>query len=77
VREGTVEEERRLCYVGMTRAKDRLYITWSTQRHLYGQSMYNAPSRFLWELPGEFLNSPLPEAPRIAGSFIKSSSDDY
>ncbi len=66
IREGTLEEERRLCYVGITRAKERLYLTWATQRMLYGTAMYNAPSRFLWEIPGEHLNAPLPEPPRLS-----------
>ena len=66
IREGTMEEERRLCYVGMTRAKERLYLTWATQRLLYGTTMYNAPSRFLWEIPSEDLEVALPTPPRIS-----------
>lgn len=66
VREGNVEEERRLCYVGMTRAKERLYLTWATQRMLYGTTMYNAPSRFLWEIPSEDLDGALPASPRMS-----------
>ncbi len=66
LRDGTLEEERRLCYVGMTRAKERLYLTWAAQRTLYGTAMYNAPSRFLWEIPGEHLDGRLPEPPRFA-----------
>ena len=65
IREGTLEEERRLCYVGMTRAKEKLYLCWTAQRMLYGTAMYNPPSRFLWEIPGEHLNAPLPEPPRL------------
>ncbi len=64
VREGSLEEERRLCYVGMTRAKERLYLTWATQRLLYGSSQFNPPSRFLWEIPGEDLDAQLPAPPR-------------
>ena len=60
IREGTVEEERRLCYVGLTRAKERLYLSWANQRMLYGTTLYNAPSRFLWELPAEDLETALP-----------------
>lgn len=51
VDEGRIEEERRLCYVGMTRAKEGLYITHAERRYLYGQSFDNSPSRFLEELP--------------------------
>ena len=49
--EGSVEEERRLCYVGMTRAKERLTMTHAMRRSLYGRSDANLPSRFLDELP--------------------------
>jgi DNA helicase-2/ATP-dependent DNA helicase PcrA len=48
-----MEEERRLCYVGMTRAKERLYLVSATQRRLYGASHYNTPSRFIGDLPKE------------------------
>jgi DNA helicase II / ATP-dependent DNA helicase PcrA len=51
VEEGSLEEERRLCYVGMTRAKERLSITHAMRRSLYGRSDANLPSRFLDELP--------------------------
>jgi len=44
-----MEEERRLCYVGMTRAKERLYLTSANQRRLYGQWRWNEPSRFVVE----------------------------
>ncbi len=47
-----VEEERRLCYVGMTRAKDRLYLTHSWSRSSWGGTFYNPPSRFLEEAKG-------------------------
>lgn len=48
---GRLEEERRLCYVGMTRAKVKLYITYAEMRRLYGQDKYHKPSRFIRELP--------------------------
>jgi DNA helicase II / ATP-dependent DNA helicase PcrA len=51
--EGSLEEERRLCYVGMTRAKERLTFTHASRRSLYGRSDANLPSRFLDELPDE------------------------
>jgi DNA helicase-2/ATP-dependent DNA helicase PcrA len=44
-----LEEERRLCYVGMTRAKKHLYLTWAASRRLFGHSRWNAPSRFIEE----------------------------
>ncbi len=55
-REG-IEEERRLCYVGMTRARERLFLTHTTRRMLYGQTVANPPSRFVKEIPPELLVS--------------------
>jgi DNA helicase-2/ATP-dependent DNA helicase PcrA len=49
--ENSLEEERRLCYVGMTRAKERLTLTHTMRRNLFGRSEANLPSRFLDELP--------------------------
>jgi DNA helicase II / ATP-dependent DNA helicase PcrA len=51
--EGGEEEERRLCYVGITRARRRLYLTWARERRLFGRAERNLPSRFIDELPGE------------------------
>ncbi len=53
--ERELEEERRLCYVGMTRAKRRLYLTSARQRRLYGSKSFNFPSRFLDEIPPDVL----------------------
>ncbi|MDD1631007.1 MAG: DNA helicase II [Methylococcaceae bacterium] len=50
-----LEEERRLCYVGMTRAMKQLYLTYAESRRLYGRESYPRPSRFLREIPAEFL----------------------
>ena len=50
-----VEEERRLCYVGMTRAKERLILTRALSRRLFGRSQFNEPSRFLEEIPPHLL----------------------
>ncbi|MFD3486764.1 ATP-dependent DNA helicase [Streptomyces sp. NPDC058665] len=50
-----LEEERRLAYVGITRARERLYLTRSSMRSAWGQPSYNPPSRFLEEIPGEHL----------------------
>ena len=46
-----LEEERRLCYVGMTRAMQKLYITYAEMRRVYGQDKYHKPSRFIREIP--------------------------
>jgi len=46
-----LEEERRLCYVGMTRARERLHLTWAQSRSVFGQRRLSEPSRFLLEIP--------------------------
>ncbi len=46
-----LEEERRLCYVGMTRAKERLYLTYAWRRNLNGNTLFNSVSRFISEIP--------------------------
>ena len=51
--EGSEEEERRLCYVAITRARRRLYMTWARERRLFGRAEHNLPSRFVDELPAE------------------------
>jgi len=51
-----MEEERRLCYVGITRAKQFLYLTWASQRNLYGSIQVNPPSRFLFDIPKHLIN---------------------
>jgi DNA helicase-2/ATP-dependent DNA helicase PcrA len=51
--EGGEEEERRLCYVGITRAERRLYMTWARERRLFGRAERNLPSRFVDEIPAE------------------------
>ncbi|MEO6760981.1 MAG: UvrD-helicase domain-containing protein [Candidatus Saccharimonadales bacterium] len=50
-----MEEERRLCYVGMTRAKEELYMLYATSRLLYGGMQHNSPSRFLSEIDSNFV----------------------
>ena len=51
--ESDIEEERRLCYVGITRAKDLLHISYATRRLFFGKSSLNEPSRFLSDIPSE------------------------
>ena len=51
-----LEEERRLAYVGMTRAKDRLYLFHAFRRHLWGSANLNLPSRFLADIPAELVD---------------------
>jgi len=50
-----LEEERRLCYVGITRAKHALYVTYAEQRRLHGMDNFSRPSRFIAEIPDEYI----------------------
>ncbi len=52
---GRLEEERRLCYVGITRAMQKLYITYAESRRMYGNENHNSPSRFIREIPSELM----------------------
>ena len=56
--ERELPEERRLCYVGITRAKDRLYLTCAFRRHIYGQAQAGFPSRFLGDIPSALVAPP-------------------
>jgi len=58
---GGLEEERRLCYVGMTRAMRELYLTYAEQRRLYGTDSFSLPSRFVGEVPTEFVEEIRPQ----------------
>ena len=55
--EGTLEEERRLCYVGMTRAMRDLYLTYARRRAVFGAANFALPSRFLAEIPPDLVES--------------------
>jgi len=55
-----LEEERRLCYVGATRAMRQLYLTFAEQRRMHGMDSYGAPSRFLTEIPAELVEEVRP-----------------
>jgi len=61
--EGGMEEERRLCYVGMTRAKERLYLSFARNRTIFGTTVPAVPSRFLDEVPADLIARPQPAAP--------------
>lgn len=54
-REEDIEEERRLCYVGMTRAKKKLFLCYAGERRIFGSAKFNFPSRFLEDLPSEVI----------------------
>jgi len=51
-----LEEERRLCYVGITRAMQKLYLTYAESRRLHGSENFNRPSRFIKEIPEQLLS---------------------
>jgi DNA helicase-2/ATP-dependent DNA helicase PcrA len=57
VESGDVDEERRLCYVGITRAREQLYLTWAARRMLFGLTGNNERSRFLDEIPDRHVDS--------------------
>ncbi len=68
-----MEEERRLCYVGITRARERLYLTNAVSRLLYGYERNNPPSRFLQEIPQDLLEAP-PEKKRVGGPLFEGDT---
>ena len=55
--EGRLEEERRLCYVGITRAREKLVLCYAEKRRLYGKDQYPLPSQFLGEIPSEYIQA--------------------
>ena len=59
---GRVEEERRLCYVGITRAREHLMMTYAESRRYYGSDNYNPPSRFISEVPADLMVEVRPRA---------------
>ena len=65
---GRLEEERRLCYVGMTRAMQQLYLTIAEVRRLYGKENYTRPSRFIREIPSQYV-----EEIRMGGAISQPS----
>ncbi|HEY7106236.1 MAG TPA: UvrD-helicase domain-containing protein [Acidimicrobiia bacterium] len=69
-----LEEERRLCYVGITRARDRLYLCHAWSRMLFGATDYNPPSRFLAEIPEELVH--FQESSRAIGRGGRRDSRD-
>ena len=64
--EKEIEEERRLCYVGITRAKEELFLTHAKNRMQHGITQYNPPSRFLKEIPAELVDLPTRQVSEMA-----------
>ena len=78
---GRLEEERRLAYVGITRARQKLVMTYAESRRIHGMDMYGMPSRFLREIPGHLLNEvrprvqvarPMAAPPRVAHPVLET-----
>lgn len=73
--ESSMEEERRLAYVGMTRARQKLFLTYARTRKVWGQEQFNPPSRFLKEIPPELVQfTTALEQPKFVTRFSTTSS---
>ena len=76
--EGRLEEERRLAYVGITRARERLFVTHAESRRMHGSEMLARPSRFLGEIPAELIDEVRPRVqvsrPLYTGRFSSSAA---
>lgn len=72
-----IEEERRLCYVAITRAKEKLYLTKSQSRTVYGKTSPAQPSRFYKEIPKEFLQDETPLKTKVKDYRNSRSMSDY
>jgi len=72
-----VEEERRLCYVGMTRAKEQLVLSRAVSRRLFGRSQFNEPSRFLEEIPQHLLRDRTRRAAALPRHPVAESARTY
>lgn len=72
-----LEEERRLCYVGMTRAKQQLYMIHASSRMLYGNTQHNVPSRFIADIPEEIINQPLGFSLQTNTTIQDTSNSDF
>lgn len=74
--EGGIEEERRLCYVGVTRAKEQLYLLCTNSRTLFGSTTHNPKSRFLTEIPAELIEVEEPQRRAIPELDFSSKKED-
>lgn len=74
-----IDEERRLCYVGITRARKELMLTAAKLRMINGETMYSKPSRFIGEIPRHMLKMNIPESSKkkFGSSFNTSFNNDY
>jgi DNA helicase-2/ATP-dependent DNA helicase PcrA len=69
---GRLEEERRLCYVGMTRARKNLYLSYAEVRRLHGSETYTQASRFLGEIPREYLDEVRVQSPVTSSTYTST-----
>ena len=74
---GRLEEERRLAYVGITRARQKLVLSYAESRRLHGQDMYGVPSRFLREIPAALLNEVRPRVQVSRPAFAPRPRRDW
>ena len=78
---GRLEEERRLCYVGITRARQQVVLTCAERRRLYGSETYCLPSRFISEIPDELIRDIRPRVsvsqPYMAASAATTTANVY
>ncbi len=74
--EGSLEEERRLCYVGITRAERDLYLTYARTRNVFGSRTFGAPSRFINEIPAELTDREEQPRGRFGGIRARMTSWD-
>jgi len=72
--EGGLEEERRLCYVGITRAQRDLYLTYARTRNVFGARNFGAPSRFIGEIPDELTDREQHQPRGLAGIRARATS---
>jgi len=72
--EEEIEEERRLCYVGITRAKKNLHLTYASRRSMYGGSVYSKPSRFLDEIPTSYVETVKTERKSYPSGGVRSKN---
>jgi DNA helicase-2/ATP-dependent DNA helicase PcrA len=73
VEEGSLEEERRLCYVGITRARKQLYMSYAEVRRVHGVEQIGAPSMFIKEIPAEYIVETRPRAGILRPAFAQPS----
>ena len=75
--EAEMEEERRLMYVGITRAKEKVYLLFTSERNIYGSTQMNAPSRFLSDIPEHLIETLANDQMLISNQLLKSKNNFY